>query len=380
MKKPEVLILGAGLMGRVVAYYFLHHADGPYSVRLADSCDVTLKHAEQWLNSNDVESVIVDVEDSVSLMKALDGVKVCSSCVPYFLNPEIAIACLKAGVSFVDLGGNPEVTDQILNLDEAAKAAGISLIPDTGLAPGLGSILAWELASRFQQCDEVHIRVGGLPQQPTGPLKYAQFFSMHGLLNEYLEDAREIRDGQEVAVPSLEELETLTIEGEGEFEAFITSGGTSTTSKTMLGKVNRLDYKTIRYPGHCAKLQLLRDLGLTNTQQLTFENGFTSPREMLARVLERHLPQNAPDVVYVVATATGDHGQQERMNIIIRQDETRGISAMGQGTSFPSAAIARAILIGNVPPGAHAQETVIGYDYMKAELHNMGIEIIEQSV
>ncbi|MBU0691470.1 saccharopine dehydrogenase NADP-binding domain-containing protein, partial [bacterium] len=138
MKQPNVLILGAGLMGRVVAYYFLHHADGPYPVRLADSCEVTLKNAARWLNSPDVEAVTVDVEDSVSLMKALDGVKVCSSCVPYFLNPEIAIACLKAGVSFVDLGGNPEVTDQILNMDEAAKAAGVSFIPDTGLAPGLG--------------------------------------------------------------------------------------------------------------------------------------------------------------------------------------------------------------------------------------------------
>ncbi|RQV94637.1 hypothetical protein EH220_07075 [bacterium] len=377
MKQPNVLILGAGLMGRVVAYYFLHHADGPYPVRLADSCEVTLKNAARWLNSPDVEAVTVDVEDSVSLMKALDGVKVCSSCVPYFLNPEIAIACLKAGVSFVDLGGNPEVTDQILNMDEAAKAAGVSFIPDTGLAPGLGSILAWELASRFKKCDEVHIRVGGLPQNPTGPLKYAQFFSMHGLLNEYLEDAREIRDGKAVIVPSLEEIEALTIEGEGEFEAFITSGGTSTLTQTMLGKVNRLDYKTIRYPGHCEKLKLLRDLGLTATQQLTFENGFVSPREMLARVLERHLPQHEPDVVYVVATATGDNGKQEHMKLVVRQDDKRGISAMGQGTSYPSAAIARAILIGKVPPGAHPQETVIGYDYMKTELTNMGLKIVE---
>ncbi|MBU1636406.1 hypothetical protein KKC97_01935, partial [bacterium] len=169
----------------------------------------------------------------------------------------------------------------------------------------------------------------------------------------------------------------LTIEGEGEFEAFITSGGTSTLTQTMLGKVNRLDYKTIRYPGHCEKLKLLRDLGLTATQQLTFENGFVSPREMLARALERHLPQHEPDVVYVVATAAGDNGKQEHMKLVIRQDDKRGISAMGQGTSYPSAAVARAILTAKVPPGAHPQETVIGYDYMKTELTNMGLKIVE---
>ena len=364
-------------MGRVAAYYFLHHSEGPYPVRLADSCEHTLNSAVNWLGSSNVESMQVDVQDSVSLMKALDGVRVCHSCVPYFLNPEIAIACLKAGVSFIDLGGNPEVTDQILNLDEAAKTTGISLIPDTGLAPGLGSILAWELAGRFKKCDEVHVRVGGLPQKPAGPLKYAQFFSMHGLLNEYMEDAREIRGGKEVIVPSLEEVESLTIDGEGEFEAFITSGGTSTLTKTMLGKVDRLDYKTIRYPGHCVQLQWLREIGLTSAQQLTFENGIVSPREMLARVLERHLPQHEPDIVLVLATASGDNGKQERLKLVIRQDERLGISAMGKGTSYPSAAIARAILIGKVPPGAHPQETVIEYDYMKAELKAMGLEIVD---
>ena len=168
MNQPDILILGAGLMGRVAAHYFLNHPDGWYGIRLADQDSAALEGAALWLNSSKVQTMKVDVRSGVSLMNALEGVRVCHSCVPYFLNPEIAIACLKAGVSFVDMGGNPEVTDQILNMNEAAKAKGISMIPDTGLAPGLGSILAWELASRFKLCKEVHIRVGGLPQIPTG--------------------------------------------------------------------------------------------------------------------------------------------------------------------------------------------------------------------
>jgi lysine 6-dehydrogenase len=371
MNQPDILILGAGLMGRVAAHYFLNHSDGWYGVRLADSNLAALESAALWLNSSKVQTMRVDVSNGVSLMNALEGVRVCHSCAPYFLNPEIAIACLKAGVSFVDMGGNPEVTDQILSMNEAAKAKGISMIPDTGLAPGLGNILAWELISRFKVCKEVHIRVGGLPQIPTGPLKYAQFFSMHGLLNEYLEP------GKEIITPSLENIESLHFEGLGDFEAFITSGGTSTLTRSLLGKVERLDYKTIRYPGHAAQLQLLRDIGMTSTDPIDFQGTEISPRQMLARVLDEHLPKGAPDIVLVLATAMGDGGRVEQLKIIIRQSAKKNISAMGQGTSYPSAAIVRAILLGKVPPGAHPQETVIEYGYIKEELHKFGVEIEE---
>ncbi len=206
MAIKKVGVLGAGLMGRVAAHFFVHHPEGPYKVRLADLSHGTVNDAAAWLNSEHVEAMIVDVRRDDSLEKALAGIKVCQSCVPYFLNPVIARACLENGVSFVDLGGNPEVTDRILSQDAEAKAKGVSLIPDTGLAPGLTNILAMELVKRFTVCDEVHVRVGGLPQFPEGRLKYAQFFSIHGLLNEYLEDAREIHDGKEVIVKSLNDM------------------------------------------------------------------------------------------------------------------------------------------------------------------------------
>jgi lysine 6-dehydrogenase len=296
-----------------------------------------------------VEIMTADAGSEFDLSRALEGTKVCVSCVPYFLNPRVARSCLRSAVSMIDLGGNPEVTDVILGMNEDAKRKHIVFIPDTGLAPGLASILGWELVSRFQTCDEVHLRVGGLPQDPIGPLKYAQFFSIHGLLNEYLEDAREIRDGKIVKVKSLEENEYLTFEGLGDFEAFITSGGTSTLPSTLLGKVQRLDYKTIRYPGHCQILQLLRDLGLT-------------------QVLDELLPKQAPDMILTRVTAKGDGGREEKIELVVRQDDTKGLSAMGQMTAYPAAAIALAILKNQVPPGAHTQETVIPFKWMQEQL------------
>jgi lysine 6-dehydrogenase len=373
MFKPDILILGAGLMGRVAAYFFVNHPEGPFPVRLADSEQATLTDAVRWLNSEHVEAMTVNAGSELELASALSGVKVCVSCVPYFLNPVVARAALQAGVSMVDLGGNPEVTDKILSMSDEAAGKQISFIPDAGLAPGLVSILAWELVSRFARCDEVHLRVGGLPQKPEGPLNYAQFFSIHGLLNEYLEDAREIRDGKAVDIPSPSELETLHFEGLGTFEAFVTSGGTSTLPRTLLGKVNRLDYKTIRFPGHYAALLLLRDIGLTATKKYAVEGGQASPREILTKVLEDYLPKNAPDMILTRVTARGDGGREERIELVVRQDDERGLSAMGQMTAYPAAAIALAILKGSVPPGAHAQEVVIPYAFMKAQLELFGI-------
>jgi len=374
MSKPEILILGAGLMGRVAAYFFIHHPDGPFAVRLADSNADTLKDAAQWLNSPLVETVSADAASEIEIGNVLAGAKVCVSCVPYFLNPRVARAALRSRVSMVDLGGNPQITDLTLSMTGEAERKGIAFVPDTGLAPGLVSILAWELVSRFGRCEEVHLRVGGLPQKPEGPLKYAQFFSIHGLLNEYLEDAREIRDGKEVLVLAPSDNETLEFEGLGTFEAFVTSGGTSTLPRTLMGKVSRLDYKTIRYPGHYDALRLLRDIGLTSTRKYHLTGGTeASPREMLAAVLEETLPKNVPDIVLTRVTAKGDGGREERIELVVRQDEQRGISAMGQLTAFPAAAIALAVYEGRVKPGAHTQETVIPFSWMKEQLGKFGI-------
>jgi lysine 6-dehydrogenase len=375
MAKPEILILGAGLMGRVAAYFFVRHPDGPFEVRLADSNEQVLAEAVTWLDSPHVEPVVADAASDIDLGRVLEGTKVCLSCVPYFMNPGVARAAMRAKVSMVDLGGNPQVTDVILGQDEEARRKGTTFIPDAGLAPGLVSVLAWDLVYRFDRCEEVHIRVGGLPQKPEGPLKYAQFFSIHGLLNEYLEEAREIRDGKAILIPSPSELEELDFEGLGRFEAFVTSGGTSTLPRTLLGKVSRLDYKTIRYPGHCAALLLLRDAGLTSTDPYLFGQTEVSPRDMLARVLDKTLPKNVPDMILMRVSARGDGGREEKIELVVRQDERHHISAMGQMTAYPAAAIALAILVGNVPPGAHAQEMVISFGWMREQLAKFGIEL-----
>jgi lysine 6-dehydrogenase len=317
----------------------------------------------------------LDVTRSNNLLRALTHIKVCLSCVPHFLNLRVAKACLHMGVSYVDLGMNPTVTDEILAMDEAARARGVAFVPDTGFSPGLVNILAWELVNRFETCDELRIWAGGLPQVPTGGLNYTQFFSIHGLVSEYFEDAREIRDGQVVTVPSLSDEEELEFAGYGKFEAFVTSGGTSTLIRTLQGKVKRLSFKTVRYPGHLEALHYLRDLGLSDSTPYHFACGDISPRQMLVKVLEAKLPKQVPDMVLLRAVARGNGGREEKGELVVKQNPKTTLSAIEQLTGFSAAAVALAIYLGKVPPGVHAQETIIPFAWMSEQLQKFGITL-----
>jgi lysine 6-dehydrogenase len=376
MNDPEILIVGAGFMGRAAAYFFQNHPDGPYRLLLADRNEAVLDSAQTFLaNGGQVDLMHLDVTRSNNLLRALTHVKVCLSCVPHFLNVRVAKGCLQMGVSYVDLGMNPKVTDEILAMDEAVQARKIAFIPDTGFSPGLVNILAWELVRRFKNCDELRLWAGGLPQVPIGALNYTQFFSIHGLVSEYFEDAREIRDGQVVTVPSLSDEEEVEFSGYGKFEAFVTSGGTSTLIRTLEGKVKRLSFKTMRYPGHLEALHYLRDLGLADSTPYRFSCGEISPRQMLVRVLEAKLPKQVPDMVLLRAVARGDGGRQEKGELVVKHDPKSGLSAIEQLTGFSAAAVALAVYLGKIPPGAHAQETIIPFAWMCEQLEKFGITL-----
>jgi len=263
------------------------------------------------------------------------------------------------------------------------------VVPDTGLAPGLAGILGWHLAGALDHCESIRLRVGGLPRHPRPPLNYQLVFSVHGLINEYIEDCLVVREGEIRTVPGLSELETLTFPAPfGELEAFQTSGGTSTLPHSLQGRVRNLDYKTIRYRGHCEQIRLLRDLGLTGSDPVEIDGAWVAPRNLLARRLESVLPREGDDVVLLLAEAEGyarapgaaaDQPPQARrlsIRIIDRNDPDTGLSAMTRMTGFPAAIIARMLASGEVKaPGAVPQETIIPADRLLAELARRNVQI-----
>jgi lysine 6-dehydrogenase len=226
--------------------------------------------------------------------------------------------------------------------------------------------------------EEVHIRVGGLPQDPRPPLDYQLVFSVEGLINEYIEPARVIRDGDIVEVESMTEIELLSFpDPYGRMEAFQTSGGTSTLVETYHGKVRELDYKTIRYPGHCAKFKTMIDLGLCSSNAIDVDGAPVKPRRVLGELLVKNLPHDEPDVVLVRVEVSGG-GKRLRYDIIDRADPKTGLSAMMRTTAFPASIVALMMARGQTTSkGALPQERCIPPQAFMDELAARKIEVVE---
>jgi lysine 6-dehydrogenase len=376
----KILVLGAGRMGYGAAFDLVHNSPDVERITVAD---FDLKKAEDVaakVGTDRVEARKIDTgdyADSVELMRGHDAV---ISCVNYWYNEHLSRAAIETKANFCDLGGNNYVVDKQLALDAKAKAAGINIIPDCGLAPGMVSVLAMHGAAKFDQLDELHIRVGGLPQDPHPPLDYQLVFSVEGLINEYIETARVIRNGEIKEVESMTELESLSFKEFAEpLEAFQTSGGTSTLPDTFLGKIKELDYKTIRYAGHCEKFKAMIDLGLCSSDEMVHEERKITPRRVFAELLEKHLPADGPDYVLVRLEFVGtkdDKAKRLRYDIVDKQDESTGLSAMMRTTAFPASIIAQMMAKGDVlEKGATPQEKAIDPDRFVAELERRNISM-----
>ncbi len=385
----KILVLGAGRMGHGAVFVFdlIHNSPGVERVTVADFDLEKAQAVAAAVGTPRVGARQIDAAnyaDIVDLMRGHDSV---ISCVNYWYNVSLSKAAIETGANFCDLGGNNYIVDEQLTLNAEAKAAGINIIPDCGLAPGMVSILAMHGAARFDSVEEIHIRVGGLPLDPQPPLNYQLVFSVEGLINEYIELARVIRDGVITEVESMTEIESLEFDGFPPLEAFQTSGGTSTLPDTFLGKIRALDYKTIRYAGHCEKFKTMIDLGLCSGEEIALSEPEAvatgcpriTPRKVFGELLQRHLPADGPDYVLVRLDFVGKKdGEAKRLryDLVDKQDEATGMSAMMRTTAFPASIIAQMMARRDVlSRGATPQEKAIDPDKFVAELDRRNIKI-----
>ena len=290
----NILVIGAGKIGAVVAD-LLGNAQaaggGAYRVTLADrSAELLAAVAAESGRSKRVSTLELDVTDAAALRAALEGRFAVLSAAPYHLTVAIAQAARDAGVHYLDLTEDVASTRRIR---EIAAGASTAFVPQCGLAPGFISIVAADLARRFDSLDSVRLRVGALPAYPSNALNYNLTWSTDGVINEYCEPCEAIVDGRLREVPALEEREEFSLDGVL-YEAFNTSGGLGTLCETLAGRVRTLNYRTIRYPGHAAIMKaLLNDLRLRDR------------RDLLKTILENVLPSTLQDVVIVFVTVSG---------------------------------------------------------------------------
>jgi saccharopine dehydrogenase-like NADP-dependent oxidoreductase len=281
----SILVVGAGKIGSTIADMLT--TTNSYAVTVADRSPQALN----GLAKPGIRTLEIDIGDAVALQAAMGGHDAVLSAAPYHLTGHVAQAARLADVHYLDLTEDVATTRMVKELAEGASSA---LIPQCGLAPGFISIVAHDIASRFDALDSVRLRVGALPQYPSNALSYNLTWSTDGVVNEYIERCEAIVDGELREVPAMEEREEFSLDGT-RFEAFNTSGGLGTLCETLQGQVRNLNYKTIRYPGHCELMRvLLNDLQLRRR------------RDVLKDILEHAVPATLQDVVIVFVTVTGE--------------------------------------------------------------------------
>ncbi|MFN7923361.1 MAG: saccharopine dehydrogenase NADP-binding domain-containing protein [Bryobacteraceae bacterium] len=291
----EVLVLGSGKIGSLIACLLAD--SGSYDVHLADVSAEISGRLVQELSLTRVTPCVIDARNASELSTYLAAHRFDAvvSSLPYFCNVTVAEQARHHKVHYFDLTEDVEVTAGIRAI---ARGAAHAFVPQCGLAPGFISIVTNDLMTRFDTLDIVKMRVGALPVNPSNALKYSLTWSTDGLINEYGNLCEGIENGRKTALLPLEGYETIEVDGLL-YEAFNTSGGLGTLAETYSDKVRTMNYKTLRYPGHCEKIQLLmRDLKLNDD------------RDTLKRILERAVPRTLQDVVLIYASASGlRHGE-----------------------------------------------------------------------
>jgi len=294
----RVVLMGAGHIGQTIAT--LLSGSGDYQVKVVDRSADALKKLQHL----PLETAQIDTSDAVALRAALKGYDAVVNALPYHLATMAAAQALEAGCHYFDLTEDVGATREIMRMAEGAKTA---FMPQCGLAPGFIGIVAHHLSKKFSKLQEVKMRVGALPAFPTNSLKYNLTWSVDGLINEYCHPCEAIRDGQIIEVLPLEGMEHFSLDGT-EYEAFNTSGGLGTLCETLKGKVQNLDYKTVRYPGHCDIMKmLLQELGMQFDQ------------ENLKNILRNAIPLTMQDVVLVFVTVSGERDGQLVQEVFARK-------------------------------------------------------------
>jgi len=377
----KYLVLGAGMMGSAAAYD-LARSGADNEVLLADINLQTARHSAGTIGPN-VTPVRLDVNSHRDLRAAMSGCSAVVSAVSYSVNLQVTRAALDAGVHACDLGGNNDVVEKQIALDAEAKAKGVTIVPNSGLAPGLINILAVTGSRGFDTIDSIRLRVGGLPQHPRPPLNYQIVFSVDGLINEYVEQALVIQDGELKHIDPMSEIEEIEFPAPfGTLEAFTTSGGLSTLPDLFAGKVRNLDYKTIRYRGHCEKFKTLIDLGFTTLEPMMVGGSVKTNREFFADMLRKKLDFGDRDVVLARATIAGTRdGAQKVMEyeFIDLFDEATAITAMMRATAFPTSITAQMLAHGAITErGVKPPELCVPGEAMIDELAKRNLKITKR--
>jgi len=368
-------VLGAGRQGTAAAYDMARWGNARRII-MAD-------RVNRMVGAAIAEPAQVDVTDLDAVEELLRGVDAALSAVPYIYNLGITRAAIRARCSLCDLGGNTAIVRQQHAFHEEALAAGVSIIPDCGQVPGLGTTLIVYAMELLDGAVDVYMWDGGIPQNPRPPFNYLLTFHIAGLTNEYAEPAIFLRNWEIVEVEPMTELETVEFPPPiGTLEAFVAGGGTSTMPWTFRGRLRTLQNKTLRHPGHFAQLRAFYDLGLWDTCPIRVGDVEVVPREVFHVLFEPKVTfPGDKDTVIVRVRAVGKKDGRDAeavVELIDHFDDETGFTAMERATGWSAAIVAEMMAHGRTPRGAGGVETFVPARPFVEEMRRRGLNVTER--
>ena len=367
--KKTIIILGAGRMARALVYDL--HKD--FSLTIADISDQSLDWFKQHYGINTLN---VDVTDKAMLQKAVAPFDLVIGAVTGQFGFNMLRAVIEAGQPIVDISFSPE---DMLQLDELAKANHTTAIVDIGVAPGLSNLVLGHETTR-QTINTFKCMVGGLPVVREWPFAYKAPFSPIDVIEEYTRPARLKRHGELVTLPALEELETVQYSDLPQMESFI-SDGLRSILQTM--NIPNMEEKTIRYPGHCALMKVFRETGLFDETPQEVNGQMVIPRAVTAsQLLPKWKLKETDDEFTVMSLDFESAEQTTRYFLLDQNDKETGLSSMARTTGLTCASAARLYLEGLWPHSGVFPPEIIGtnndcFTFMMDALkkHNIGFKI-----
>lgn len=350
--------------------------------------DVHVEKAQRFiseLGSDKIEAIALNAECDEALREVMALGDVVVNALFYTFNERVAKAAIDTEVHAVDLGGHiGGITENVLQLNEQAQAAGVTIVPDLGVAPGMVNILTGYGASKLDEIESIKLYVGGIPTEPKPPLHYTRVFSLEGVFDHYTEPSKMIQKGSLVEVPSMTGIEPIYFDEFGVLESFYTSGGISTLYQTF-PNVKTLEYKTIRYKGHADKFKLLVDLDFLNKDNTVEVDGHeVSVRSVVREALKKKLELGKKiDAVLLRAIIAGEVKQEQityEYEMVVKKDVEANITAMARATANTISVVAQMIGAGTINKrGVYPPEQIVPGDEFIVQMAKRGVVIKETS-
>jgi lysine 6-dehydrogenase len=378
------VVLGSGRQTTASAYDLGKFGDAS-KITMADAdftrAQIAADCVNKLLGQPIAHALNLDVRDEVAVRRVIAGCDVVLSGVPYFFNLALTKIAIDAGVSFCDLGGNTDIVRQQHMLDADAKRAGVRIVPDCGMGPGMGNTLAVYAMELLDYPEHVYLFDGGLPRNPQPPWNYLASFSIEGLTNEYYGGMMMLRDGELFHAPCFTELETIDVPPIGKLEAFIVAGGVSTAPWTFKGKLKTYQLKIFRYPGTFAQLKAFSDLGLFELDPVGVDGKQVIPRHVFHTLYEPKV--NAPlidDICINRAHVVGlKNGRKTNaiVELIDYYDSATGFTSMQRTTGWHLSIVAALMAQKRTPIGSIPLEVAVRGDDFVLEARRRGFNITE---